>query len=120
MLQCFIPANYYCSHVHAWPSSLLQEHAGLLLHAYTMHIPSQHASSLRSEHSGLTSHRSVHTPCVQVIFFVNANVGLLPSKANIKQQLSGGQAGAAGQSPGDLQSVEAHMQSLMILPAIIK
>ncbi|DBA96914.1 hypothetical protein WJX82_005465 [Trebouxia sp. C0006] len=46
--------------------------------------------------------------------------GLLPSKANIKQQLSGGQAGAAGQSPGDLQSVEAHMQSLMILPAIIK
>jgi len=45
---------------------------------------------------------------------------LLPSKANIKQQLSGGQAGAAGQSPGDLQSVEAHMQSLMILPAIIK
>ncbi len=49
-----------------------------------------------------------------------AGLGLLPIKANVKQKLSGAQAGAAGQSPGDLQSVEAHMQSLMILPAISK
>ncbi|DBB00331.1 TPA: Sperm-associated antigen 17 [Trebouxia sp. C0004] len=46
--------------------------------------------------------------------------GLLPSKASVRQQLSGGQAGAAGQGPGDLQGVEAHMQSLMTLAAISK
>ncbi len=57
--------------------------------------------------------------CLNQHFF-NADVGLLPSKASVSQQLSGGQAGAAGQGPGDLQGVEAHMQSLMILPAISK
>ncbi|KAL0038853.1 hypothetical protein WJX79_010718 [Trebouxia sp. C0005] len=46
--------------------------------------------------------------------------GLLTSNASVNQQLSGGQAGAAGQGLGDLQGIETHMQSLMILPAITK